>query len=58
MKGQNMKRRTESMECPVCGKSYQSEKDLYRHCLQIHGKTLKELSALHRTLTISDIMEA
>ena len=32
-------------DCPSCTKSYQSEKKLDRHCLKIHGKSLKELRA-------------
>ena len=32
-------------DCPLCTKSYESEKKLNRHCLKIHGKSLKELRA-------------
>ncbi len=55
MKGNKNKKKH---KCPSCIKSYQSENVLDAHCLNRHGKTLKELRELKAksTMTLGDFM--
>ncbi|MCK4544613.1 hypothetical protein KAU43_03675 [candidate division WOR-3 bacterium] len=45
-------------KCPSCIKKYQSIKDLERHCLNQHRKTLKELQVEKDScnMTLGDFM--
>lgn len=37
-------------KCPLCEKSYESDKRLERHCQKIHNKSLEQLRAMGKNL--------
>ena len=52
------KKKNQKIKCPSCEKSYESMKDMDRHCLNYHRKSYTELKKMHenKNMTLGDFM--
>ncbi len=52
------RKKKNKIKCPSCEQSYQSMKDLERHCRNYHRKSYAELKEMHenKNMTLGDLM--